>query len=74
MAADQTLTLTFGLAGDLDLDGDVDAADALPFIDCFTGPGSGAVVYADGCSAADLTADGDVDLDDYAAFARIAGN
>ncbi|HRX84897.1 MAG TPA: FG-GAP-like repeat-containing protein [Phycisphaerae bacterium] len=74
VAADQTLTLTFGMAGDMDLDGDVDAADALPFIDCFTGPGSGAVVYADGCAAADLTADGDVDLDDYAAFARIAGN
>ncbi|HRX87017.1 MAG TPA: CRTAC1 family protein [Phycisphaerae bacterium] len=71
VVADRSLTLTIGLPGDLDLDGDVDNVDALVFVGCLTGPGTGTQLVVDGCSGADLNGDGDVDLADYARFAAL---
>ncbi len=50
-----------GPRGDLDGDGDVDAADAALLLPCLTGPDFPA---APGCEPADLDHDGDVDLRD----------
>jgi len=65
VAADQVHTIMHGGFGDLDADGDIDSADYLIFEGCLTGPGSGGIVYAAGCRAADINADGAVDLTDY---------
>jgi len=55
-----------GLPGDLDGDGDVDAADQAVFAGCLTGPGGGPVGAE--CAGADLDLDTDADLQDWAAF------
>jgi len=65
-----------GVAGDTDLDGDVDNVDFAMFADCLGGPGAGAL--PDGCppcafERVDADADGDVDLVDFAEFARNFG-
>ncbi|MCP4593007.1 MAG: matrixin family metalloprotease [bacterium] len=52
--------------GDMDADGDVDAADYSAFETCVAGPG---ILMDAGCTCADFDADSDVDLVDYAAFA-----
>jgi hypothetical protein len=52
-------------AGDLNGDGIVDLADYAFLYSCLTGPGGG---IPDGCAAADLDRDIDVDLEDYTAF------
>lgn len=52
-------------AGDLDDDGDVDAADFGTFEDCYTTVG---VPARAGCGQADLDCDTDIDLTDFAAF------
>lgn len=54
-------------AGALDSDGDVDAGDFEILAGCLAGPNVDATAE---CTAADLTADGDVDLDDLGEFAR----
>lgn len=56
---------TLALPGDLDGDGDVDLADYLEFVDCFTVPQE---LPGDECDPADLDGDGDVDLADVIAF------
>jgi hypothetical protein len=48
-------------------DGDVDAADELLFLSCFSGA---TVPYATGCADRDLDKDGDVDEDDFGVFQR----
>lgn len=48
--------------GDLDADGDVDLADVIRFLSCFSGAGQ--ALDAD-CAAADLDGDGDSDLADF---------
>ena len=53
------------LAGDVDLDGDVDVRDAATLVGCLAGPGESPPA---GCPTADLNADGVVDLLDAAAF------
>ena len=55
-----------GAAGDFDADSDVDEADRLQFLACFTGPGGGPV--GPGCEAGDFDGDGDVDCDDWNRF------
>ena len=47
---------------DFDADGDVDLADVVRFLSCFSGTGQ--AVDA-GCAAADLDGDGDSDLADF---------
>ncbi|MFQ5414007.1 MAG: hypothetical protein ACE5E6_06065 [Phycisphaerae bacterium] len=54
------------LAGDFDLDGDVDIDDFNQFGICFTGPDGGPV--APGCEPGDADNDDDIDCDDWAAF------
>jgi len=54
--------------GDLDGDCDVDLADYRRFFDCITGPGGG---VPQGCEPADLTNNGQIALDDVAAFQRV---
>ncbi|HRX84401.1 MAG TPA: family 10 glycosylhydrolase [Phycisphaerae bacterium] len=53
--------------GDLDGDGDADAADWALLRACLAGPN---VAVGGACSAADADSDGDVDLEDAAAFQR----
>ncbi len=50
---------------DFDGDHDVDLADFLAFVACFSGPG---VAHAPGCESGDADLDGDVDLSDAIAF------
>lgn len=57
----------FGI-GDHDCSRVLNASDAA-FDECLTGPGLGP--YAAGCEALDFNGDGDVDLDDMAAFWRL---
>ncbi|MBI4718486.1 MAG: IPTL-CTERM sorting domain-containing protein [Planctomycetes bacterium] len=54
------------VAGDLDEDTDVDAADFTAFEACFTGPEG---VLATGCEPADFDGDGDIDCVDADGFA-----
>jgi hypothetical protein len=49
--------------GDLNVDGHVDLSDTAKFADCLTGP---SVETLPGCALADLSADEDVDLEDFA--------
>jgi uncharacterized protein (DUF1800 family) len=58
-----------GTPGDLDLDGDVDFADAGALTACLAGPGGGVLP---GCASGDLDGDLAVDLRDYAALQRSA--
>jgi hypothetical protein len=51
------------LIGDLDRDGDVDVRDLELLADCLGGPD---VAYTPECAVADLTADAQVDLMDFA--------
>jgi hypothetical protein len=60
------LTGTLPPPGDLDLDGDVDLADAALFVDCLTGPNNGPP--GGGCAGADLDTDNDVDMRDAAVW------
>ena len=53
--------------GDLDFDSEVDLEDYILFEDCLDGPG---VPFAAGCSCADMTGDGSVSLNDFAALQR----
>ena len=53
------------VAGDLDVDGDVDMADYMAFQACFSGNGD---TSAANCMSADLDGDGDVDLADLVGF------
>ena len=53
--------------GDLDLDGDVDAADYAAMAACLSGPDAPAG-FVPGCTSLDLDLDLDVDLRDFAAF------
>ncbi len=53
------------LHGDFDNDGAVDAADAVDFESCFSGPGIDAGLA---CGAGDIDGDGDVDCADWTAF------
>ena len=55
------------VAADLDLDGDVDAADAGAFEACAAGPG---VAIAGDCGTPDFDTDGDVDSTDFAVLQR----
>lgn len=59
------VTVTHAVAGDVDVDGDIDAADYAAFHGCFVGPGAGVPA---GCDPADADGDGDVDLADFAAL------
>ncbi len=54
--------------GDMDGDGDVDAADVPLFVNCLGGPG---VPLDTGCGPAGMDGDGDCDLRDAAAFMRL---
>lgn len=59
-----------GVPGDLDLDGDQDAADWLAMSACFTGPDG---LVGPGCYAGDLAGGSDVDMADFAAFQAAFG-
>jgi len=59
------------LSGDLNNDGAVTAADQAAFSPCCSGPG--AAPAPNECLNADLDADGDADLRDFAALQRAAG-
>ena len=64
--APDTLVDTDGcptVASDIDRDGDVDLTDNVIFQACLRGPGGGITA---GCQPADFTADGSVDLRDFA--------
>ena len=54
------------LAGDYDVDGDVDLADYERFADCITGPDAGPI--APSCDLFDFDLDGDIDLPDFSVF------
>ncbi|GJM24090.1 MAG: hypothetical protein DHS20C16_05050 [Phycisphaerae bacterium] len=56
--------------GDFDGDGDVDAEDFIPFIDCLQGPSSN---VEPPCLPADLISDNHVDLRDVAIFQQLFG-
>lgn len=63
-------------AGDMDIDGDVDADDLAYFVDCLAGPARAPVpmntMCASPCLAAfDFDADGDVDARDFAAMQQV---
>lgn len=58
------------MAGDIDLDGDVDLVDFATFAMCFDGPNRSASANCPRDVSADLDRDGDVDLVDYAALSR----
>lgn len=60
----------YGGYGDLDNDGSLSAGDHAAFVPCLAGPEVSAAVD---CYCADLDADGDVDLRDFAALARTLG-
>jgi hypothetical protein len=64
-----TITVTGGIPGDDDGDGDVDVQDWLNFPACMTGPGGGLL---NGCGVFDFDIDDDVDLNDYARFQQAA--
>lgn len=57
--------------GDLNQDGNINADDLALFIDCLAGPDNG---LSPGCAPADLDAQTDVDLHDFAEFALFGGN
>lgn len=59
------------MAGDLDLDGDVDVRDFATLAMCFNGPGNAASVNCPDDMNPDLDHDGDVDLGD---FSILSGN
>jgi parallel beta-helix repeat protein len=63
----------FGAAfyGDLDHDGDIDAADLALCANCLTGPGPDIALPPD-CNLSDLDADSDVDLADFARLQTLA--
>jgi hypothetical protein len=67
-SCDSTTSTAAGLwqRGDLDHNSTVDSSDAMIFGDCLTGPG---VATLEGCEPADIDADGDVDLADFAMVA-----
>ena len=69
---DGTPTVDMGayeyLPADLDGSGSVDRLDYKPWVDCLAGPGA---VLPANCGLADLDADGDVDLGDFARFVRL---
>ncbi len=61
--AEALYTITIGLPGDADGDGDVDLNDYPQFAGCLSGPGQGA---GSGCDLLDFDGDTDVDLADFA--------
>ena len=58
--------MTYGCCPDDDADGDVDLAGFAALQSCFTG--SEPLDVSPGCRIFDFASDGDVDLDDYAAW------
>jgi len=72
--ANTLLDVTHGGPGDLDADGEIDLADLQRFVDCFTGPRTGAIAYPLSCRGADFLGDGDVDLEDWSIFAALLAN
>ncbi len=60
-----SFSVTGGILGDADDDGDVDLDDMAGFLDCFTGPGRG---VGAGCATFDFDGDGDVDFVDFALY------
>ncbi len=56
------------LRGDADRDGDVDVADYLQLVECFSGT---ATPIASDCDVFDFDGDGDVDLSDFVAFQAV---
>jgi hypothetical protein len=63
------------LLGDIDGDGEIDAADTALFVDCLNGPNTTTPPAACSASAfdlADLDGDGDVDAGDCALYQEVA--
>lgn len=63
------LPVVFGVPGDMDRDGDIDSDDYVGFESCLEGPGAG--YAAAECCNVDFDLDADVDLLDFAEFARV---
>ncbi len=55
--------------GDIECDDDVNLTDFVDWSDCYTGPNGGP--YLSGCESFDFDFDGDVDLNDHAAFGNL---
>lgn len=68
--AEQVVIITPPLPGDCSGDGVVSAADVEMFADCMAGPSTGTPMTE--CTCADVDADGDVDLLDYATIQQVA--
>jgi hypothetical protein len=66
----ETMALAAPLTGDLDGDGDVDAADFAAFAQCFGGANNPPAGSCPPSVDADLDGDGDVDGADFAIFAQ----
>ena len=62
------LVVDLTVPGDFDADGDIDLADVVRFLSCFSGAGQ---AFDTGCAAADLDGDGDSDLADFLALQEL---
>jgi len=68
LMASTQLALAPPVPGDIDADGDVDAADAAALLNCLTGP---EIAASPSCASADLDGDADVDLADVGPLQRL---